>query len=287
MKKKIYRKPMFLFILLSAIWLLCAQSCLQMRISDVKAKKEFLDLGVSLHTETFEVNGHHLHFTKTGNDSLPTLFFVHGSPGSWDAFKEYMHDTDLLKKYRMISIDRPGFGYSDYGHAKNLEEQSKIISPLLAHIANGKKIHIIGHSLGGPMAVKLTADNPHTFATMIILAGSVDPAEEPKERWRGFLYHTPFQYIMPGAFRMSNNEIWMAKKELVPLASQFASITCNVWLVHGDADKFVPVGNAAYAKKMLVNAASVQTKILPNAPHFIPWQPWYPCIKEILMGLLD
>ena len=141
--------------------------------------------------------------------------------------------------------------------------------------------------MGGPLAVKLVADNPGTFTTMLLLAASVDPAEEPKEKWRGFLYKTPFQYLLPGAFGPSNNEIWMAKKELVPLAAQFASITCNVWIVHGDADKFVPVGNAHYAKKMLVNALSVQTKILPGAPHFIPWAPWYKYIKEILLNLVN
>jgi pimeloyl-ACP methyl ester carboxylesterase len=267
------------------LWVIVAQSCMRFRISDSKAKKQFEEMGVNLYIETFKVNGFNLHFAKTGNDTLPTLFFVHGSPGSWDAFSVYMQDKDLLAKYRMVSIDRPGFGYSQFGDAKNLAEQSLIISPLLKHIANGKSIHIIGHSLGGPMAVKLVADNPGIFSTMILLAGSVDPAEEPKEKWRGILYNTPLQYLMPGAFRPSNNEIWMAKKELVPLANQFASITCNVWIVHGDADKFVPVGNAAYAKKLLVNAASVQTKILAGAPHFIPWEPWYKYIKEILLDL--
>jgi pimeloyl-ACP methyl ester carboxylesterase len=56
-------------------------------------------------------------------------------------------------------------------------------------------------------------------------------------------------YLLPGAFRPSNNEIWYYKKELEPLAKQFSSITCNVWIIHGNKDKFVPVGNAAYAKK--------------------------------------
>ena len=267
------------------LWIVFAQSCMKMRISDHKAKKQFKAAGVNLYTETFKVKGVNLHYAKTGNDTLPTLFFVHGSPGSWDAFTIYMQDEELLAKYRMVSIDRPGFGYSDFGVAKNITEQSLIISPLLKNIDNGKHIHIIGHSLGGPLAVKLVADNPTTFTTMILLAASVDPDKEPKEKWRGFLYKTPFQYLLPGAFRPSNNEIWMAKKELTPLAKEFALITCNVWIVHGDADKFVPVGNAAYAKKILVNAQFINTKILPGAPHFIPWAPWYKYIKEILLNL--
>jgi pimeloyl-ACP methyl ester carboxylesterase len=284
-KTKKYKRTIRISLGLLLAWIIFAQSCMKMRISDSTAKKRFAETGIHLTTETLQLNGFPLHFAKTGNDTFPTLLFIHGSPGSWDAFSVYMKDSDLLRKYRMISIDRPGFGYSRFGEAKNLAAQSQIISPLLKHIDNGKPVHIIGHSLGGPLAVKLTADNPNRFSTMILLAASVDPAEEPREKWRGFLYATPFQYLMPGAFRPSNNEIWMAKKELEPLSKQFASITCNVWIVHGDADKFVPVGNAAYAKKMLVNAKSVQTKILQGAPHFIPWDPWYKYIKEILLNL--
>ena len=285
MTTRCYKKLMFFNLSFLFVWLIFAQSCMRMRISDGKAKKEFAKEGVILFTETYQVNGYPIHYAKTGNDSLPTLFFLHGSPGSWDAFSVYMKDKDLLAKYRMIAIDRPGFGYSSFGDSKNLAEQSRIISLFLNNITNGKPIHIIGHSLGGPLAVKLAADNSYVFATMVLLAASVDPSEEPKEKWRGFLFSTPFQYLLPGAFRQSNNEIWMAKKELDSLAKQFASITCDVWIVHGDADTFVPVGNAAYAKKMLVNAKSVQTKILSGAPHFIPWAPWYTFIKEILLTI--
>jgi pimeloyl-ACP methyl ester carboxylesterase len=285
MKRNRFRKSMYIIAIILIAWIIFAQSCMKFRISDSKAKEQFAAENVTLYTETIVSNKFKLHFAKTGNDTLPTLFFVHGSPGSWDAFSVYMKDKDLLARYRMISVDRPGFGYSQFGDAKNLSAQSAIISPLLTYIKNGKPIYIIGHSLGGPMAVKLVADNPGIFKGMILLAASVDPAEEAPEKWRGFLYNSPFQYLLPGAFRPSNTEIWHLKKDLAPLSKQFASITCNVWIVHGDKDKFVPVGNADYAKKMLVNAKSVQVKILKDAPHFIPWNPWYKFIKEILVDL--
>ncbi|HMG81767.1 MAG TPA: alpha/beta hydrolase [Ferruginibacter sp.] len=278
-------KKLLIVIAFFICWIILAQSCMKMRISDSEAKKQFAAAGVTLHTETLDVNGFKLHYVQTGNDTFPTLFFVHGSPGSWDAFSVYLKDSDLLKKYRMVSIDRPGFGYSEFGNARNLSDQSAIISPIFKHIQNGKPIYIIGHSLGGPMIVKLVADNPFTFSGMVILAGSVDPAEEAPEKWRGFLKNSGLQYLLPGAFRPSNNEIWYLKKDLPPLSKQFASITCNVWIIHGNKDKFVPVGNAAYAKKMLVNAKSVDVTILDGAPHFIPWAPWYIDVKKVLLQL--
>jgi pimeloyl-ACP methyl ester carboxylesterase len=272
-----------LFVLVC--WVILAQSCFKMRISDSVAKKEFADKGLSLKTNYFDGNNFKLHYVITGNDTLPTLFFVHGSPGSWDAYKQYLEDSDLLKKFRIISIDRPGFGYSQFGDALNLKDQSRIIFPLIDFISNGKPLFIIGHSLGGPLAVQIVADHPDKFSGMVLLAAAIDHDEEPKEKWRGFLFHTPFQYLLPGAFRPSNTEIWYLKKDLISLKEQFSKITCNVWVIHGDKDTFVPVGNAAYSKKMLINAKSVHITILKDAPHFIPWEPWYNDIKLVLLSM--
>lgn len=275
------------FIVLGIIlfaWLVCAQSCMKFHISDVDAKKQFTEAGVPIQLGDVDVDGFTMHYAKTGNDSFPTLFFVHGSPGSWDAFSQYLKDKDLLSKYRMISIDRPGFGGSEFGKAKDLEEQSKLISPLLTFFNNHKPVYIIGHSLGGPMAVRLVADNPGYFSGLVLLAGSVDPSEEKPEKWRPVLFKTPLKFLVPGAFRPSNEELWYLKKDLKILKNDFSKITCPVYIVHGDKDDMVPVGNAAYAKQMLVNAKKVVTIILPGANHFIPWQ-HYKEIKEVLMKL--
>ena len=120
---------------------------------------------------------------------------------------------------------------------------------------------------------------------MVILAGAVDANEALKEKWRGFFTTPPFQYLLPGAFKPSNQEIWYLKKDLIPLAAQFAGITCAVWIIHDDKDDFVPVGNAANAQKMLTHAQSVYVTIIPGVPHFIPWEPCYGLVKAVLMGI--
>lgn len=275
---------MVILVIVFISWAILAQSCMQFRISDTEAVSRFKKDHVALVTETVHVDGYPIHYVRTGSDSLPTLFFVHGSPGSWSAFEQYLKDSDLLREYRMIAIDRPGFGYSNFGEARDLQTQSDLMSPVIAQLRNGQPMYVIGHSLGGPVAVKLEADNPSTFSGMVLLAGSVDPREEKPEKWRPWLIKTPLELLVPGAMAPSNRELWYLKKDLVTLREDFPKVTCPVWIVHGDKDSFVPVGNAAYAQKLLVNAASVDVIILKGANHFIPWNR-YSDIKKVLLAL--
>lgn len=284
MKRSGLKKTFSIVGVILIIWLVMAQSCMKFRISDSDAKENFSKMGVELKTETIKVDGFNMHFAETGNDTLPTLFFVHGSPGSWNAFEKYMQDKDLLSKYRMISVDRPGFGYSNFNTAKNLGEQSELIAAVVNKFKNNKPIYAIGHSLGGPMIIKLQVDNPGMFTGLILLAASVDPNEEKPEKWRGILKNTPLKYFVPGAFRPSNDEIWYLKKDLKKLDKEWDAIICPVWILHGDKDTFVPVGNAEYAKNKLKANQHVEIKILNGARHFIPWEQ-YEDIKNVLMKL--
>lgn len=258
-----------LLLVIVVAWLFYAQLAMKFRMSDAEALRKFKKAGVELTIETIIAKDHKLHYVKTGDDTLPTLFFVHGSPGGWVKFKRYMMDKDLLAKFRMISIDRPGFGYSEFGNVRSLQEQSDIISVLLRKIQNGKPIYAIGRSYGGPMIAKLAVDNPGMFSGLVLVAAALDPDAEKPEKWRPLLIKSPWKYFLPGAWRPSNEELWHLKKELPGLAAKLSAITCDVIILHGTGDGLVPVSNAAFSKKMLVNARSVSVTIIPGANHFI------------------
>ncbi|MGB5005851.1 MAG: alpha/beta hydrolase [Ferruginibacter sp.] len=279
--KKLKRGLLFF----TACWIIFAQSCMKFRISDSKAKAEFDKLGLSISFHYTTVDDITLHYTKSGSDTNPTLFFVHGSPGSWDAFKMYMKDTILLQHFRIISIDRPGFGYSDFGRARNLAEQAKMINAIIEKEDNKKPVHLIGHSIGAPVIVQMAQDQPNTFASLTLLSGYISPAHEPKEYWRYLFMHTPLSLLMPGAFRPSNNEIIYFKKELYRIDSGYEKLKLPVTFIHGEADNWVPVKNVDYGKNKLVNNPAVQVHIIPGAGHFIPWEN-YDIIQSHLLSLV-
>ena len=275
-----------LFLVLS---LLSLQSCFAFRVADKKAIGKFNAAGVQLHFKNSKINGHNLHYAQTGIDRMPTIIFVHGTPGSWNAFQSYLMDSDLLQKYRLISIDRPGFGHSDFGHAMNLSEQSVIISTVLKELENGQPVFLVGHSLGGPMVCRLAIDNPGKIAALVILAGSQDPAAEKPEKWRPLIFKTQLNYLIPGSWRPSNEELWYLKKDLVAMKPELSKIACSVYLLHGTKDILVPFSNVAYTDKMLTGTAKKEIIVFENEKakienHFLPSKKFNQ-IKALLLRL--
>lgn len=284
MTSKTKRRFKWGLLLFFGTWIILAQSCMKFRIDDNSAVKEFEQKNLSVHFFTVKEDGVPIHYAKTGSDTLPTLFFVHGSPGSWDAFKIYMMDSALLNRFRIISVDRPGFGYSDFGTAYHLPYQALLIDKIVEKENNHKPVHLVGHSIGGPVIVQMAQDKPEYFSSLTILAGSISPTDEPKEYWRYAFAYSPLKFLMPGAFRPSNDEIVYFKKELYQLDKGYASLQMPVTFIHGDKDKFVTVKNVDYGKKKLAHNTKVKVIIIPGAGHFIPWE-HFDIIRDHLLTL--
>jgi pimeloyl-ACP methyl ester carboxylesterase len=271
---KIIMRRILLYSFASLIvWLLLAQCfIMRNRWSDKKAYKVFKSKNVPLTIFDTVINNSHLHYAVCGPDSLPTLVFIHGSPGSWMNYMHYMWDTAMRKKFRIVAIDRPGFGYSSFGKAMHLQEQCKIILPVLQQLKNDKPMYAAGHSMGGPVLVKLAADAPTLFNTIVIIAGAIDIKQEAKETWRKVMNVRPMYWALPGAFGPSNTELLYLKNDLLPLQNDFKNIACNVLFVHGNKDTWVPIKNIAYGTAMMTNAQSIIADTLRGADHQIPWK---------------
>jgi pimeloyl-ACP methyl ester carboxylesterase len=271
--QKYMRKLFLYFILPITLWVLLSQ-CLIMRNrwSDKKAYNVFEAKKVPLEIKDTVLQNRHLHYAICGSDTLPTLVFIHGSPGSWMNYMKFMWDEDMRKKYRIVAIDRPGFGYSDFGKAMHLQDQCKLILPVLEKLKTVKPMYLVGHSMGGPIIVKLAADKPNLFSKIVIVAGALDVSQEKKETWRKIMNVKPFYWALPGAFGPSNKELLFLKEDLISLQNDFAKITCSVQFIHGDKDTWVPLDNIAYGKKMMVNAFSISADTIKGADHQIPWK---------------
>jgi pimeloyl-ACP methyl ester carboxylesterase len=64
------------------------------------------------------------------------------------------------------------------------------------------------------------------------------------------------------------------------------NITCNVTVIQGNKDDLVSPANTDFARKMLVNASSVDYVIKDEMNHFVPWQ--HPeLIRSAVIRILD
>jgi pimeloyl-ACP methyl ester carboxylesterase len=278
-----FKKAYFIYFLVISYVLFC-QSCMTMRMNTKETRLFFETSKMPFLDKTYVSEDFQIHYIETGKWDNPTLFFIHGSPGSWDAYKDYLKDTLLLKKYRMIAIDRPGFGYSNFQKSENLSEQSHRITNFIKSINNKQPIVLVGHSLGGPIVAKLATLEPKLYSNLVILAGAIDPKAENPEVWRSIIMKKPIRYLIPGALRPSNDELWWLKQDLYEMQPNLKKIISNVLIIHGTIDPLVPYKNMAFMQKEFINAKKIDTISIKNANHFIPWE-HYVEIRNALFNL--
>ena len=229
-----------------------------------------------------------INYLRVGDENLPLVVFVHGSPGSLSAFIDFMADTTLLRRAQLITVDRPGFGASNFGYAEpSLQKQSAYLKPILEKNKNHRPIILVGHSLGGPVIARMAMDFPELVDGLVFVAASVDPELEPDETWFRAPLATPFlKWILPRSFRASNDELYKLKPELQEMLPLWGKIKAHVIVVQGKKDDLVPAENADFARKMLVNAASLEFTMKDDMNHFVPWSN-PELIRDAILKLLN
>ncbi|MBJ7428537.1 MAG: alpha/beta hydrolase, partial [Bacteroidia bacterium] len=251
-------------------YIIFAQSCLRMRTNDKESFSIFNQAKVKLQINNFTDGNLTIHYAKTGNDTGSIIVFIHGSPGDWHAFQTYLLDTHLIAKYQLISIDRPGFGYSNFNQAQNLFTQTRIINQFIESVAKGKKVYLVGHSYGGPLVASIASTNKN-ISGIVIIAGALSLALEKPEKWRKLFIDNPFQYLAPGALRPSNYELWWLKNDLEILSKKLSDIHCKAIIIHGTKDRLVDYGNLQFMKQTFTKVDTLKAITIKEEDHFIPW----------------
>ena len=76
-------------------------------------------------------------------------------------------------------------------------------------------------------------------------------------------------------------QYWL-KDDLIKLKDYLPKVTCPVYIFHGDKDELVPIANADYTKRMLVNSKKAVTIIFPGGDHFMVWNKYDEIKKKLL-----
>ncbi|MGB3081046.1 MAG: alpha/beta hydrolase, partial [Saprospiraceae bacterium] len=238
--------------------------------------------------DTLTLRKHQIVFltSTNGKEHKDAIIFVHGSPGSMDAFLEYMVDTTLLSRADLIVYDRPGFGHSGFGRAEtSLSGQANILADMMTSL-HYKRYWLVGHSYGGPIIVQAAIRHPMLIAGLAIIAGSVSPELEPKSPWRKWIDLPLIKELFPVALTVSNEELMPLRHDLIMIEDDWDRIHAPVTLIQGTKDVLVPYQNLEYAIEKLTQADTVRTLIFEGESHFIPWSRKDEIVKEIV-ALMD
>ncbi len=112
----------------------------------------------------------------TAGEEGPAIVFLHG----WGAFKELWWSTlrDLGRDYRCFAIDMPGHGESRLGQADQIERIATLVADFCADLGL-TAIILVGHSMGGSVAVEVTLRYPHLVRRLALVDAAVDAYRMP------------------------------------------------------------------------------------------------------------
>jgi len=244
--------------------------CIDFRISDDEAANELTETGVPIKFADLTIGDRNIHYVYSDQGKEALAVFIHGSPGSWNAFIDFFKADTLLRKVDILAVDRPGFGQSNYGNAEpSMEKQAHYMNEVTKLFPHKKKI-LIGHSLGGPVIARMAMDYPEDYSSLVLVAASIDPTMEKDEWYRVAIKSSIGSHVTPRDFKVSNDEIVPLKEELEKMIPLWDKIKIPSVVIHGTKDSLVPVENVDFARRMLPDSL-VEVRLLEGLYHFIPW----------------
>ncbi len=135
-----------------------------------------------------EIDGARLHYIEAGSGT--PILLIHGLGGQLLNFRHALFGK-LTDRHRVVAIDRPGSGYS----ARTAKADASITAQAntIATAIDALKLDrplVVGHSLGGAIALALALDHPDKVSGLALLAPLTTTSDEVPELFRGLVIKT-------------------------------------------------------------------------------------------------
>ncbi len=127
--------------------------------------------------KTFIYKNTIINYSQSGKGNA--VLFVHGFLEDSSMWKQLI--PHLEKRYRVISVDLLGHGKSDcYGYVHTMEDQADMLFALISELRL-RKISLIGHSMGGYIALAFAELYPDHLRSLVLLNSSAQPDSEERK----------------------------------------------------------------------------------------------------------
>jgi pimeloyl-ACP methyl ester carboxylesterase len=156
-------------------------------------------------SEFVPLRGLNMHIRHWGNPDAPILFMVHG----WmDVAASFQFVVDCLaQEWHVIAPDWRGFGLTEYPKVESywFPDYVADLDAILQHYSPDQAVNLLGHSMGGNIAMIYAGIRPERIAKLINLEGFGMPMTQAKQA--------------PGRYRK-----WLDELREVPSLRSYANV---------------------------------------------------------------
>jgi pimeloyl-ACP methyl ester carboxylesterase len=251
--------------------LLVGDRFVQFRMDDKEVKQYFGARHVPVNIGYYKSFGRTIRYAWTGTDTDYTILFIHGAPGSFTYYSEYLSDSTLLTKATMYSVDRPGYGYSGLAEPiPYVEQQAQMISLIIDSL---HKVHhpviLVAASYGTAIACRITIDHPDLVDGLVLVGPALAPGQEKTLWFTPAIEHPILQWVVPRMLQSANTEKLHHREELEKMLPLWKNIHVPVIYMQGANDGLVYTTNLPFARKQMVNVPYIETNLVPNRGHLL------------------
>jgi len=137
-----------------------------------------------------DLDGERVHYLDKG--AGPALFLIHGLSGQMGNFT-YALVGRLAREFRVVAVDRPGSGYSTRpaDADASLRAQGRALAKVIRAL-NLERPLIVGHSMGGAIALAIALDSPECVSALALIAPLTEVVKTPPAPFRGLAIASRF-----------------------------------------------------------------------------------------------
>ncbi|MBV9710225.1 MAG: alpha/beta hydrolase [Ktedonobacteraceae bacterium] len=219
--------------------------------------------------EFITINHHRLYYRVIGNGMPLVLIHGYGTSGHiWHRVLPY-----LAQQHEVFIVDLPGYGRSKTNGVWYLRE----MAPLLAQWL--QKLHLppsalMGHSMGGAIAIHLTAHAPELISHLVLVNAAGIPLQAPLPALAARSLHSFFQ-IGNGSFPLPLVRdvlqprfqlLWQTAQEMKrsDFRAELARITTPTLIIWGERDVMLPIALGHALQEALPHATFMA---MPHCGH--------------------
>ncbi|HEY8447416.1 MAG TPA: acetoin dehydrogenase dihydrolipoyllysine-residue acetyltransferase subunit [Thermomicrobiales bacterium] len=240
-------------------------------------------------------DGREIFALRAGPGNAPKLVFLHGLGGSISTWQMVL--GELAAQYRLAAFDLPGHGQSDKRPPADTDYSvpglAAAIGEAIASLGHKQAI-VIGHSLGGAVALQLALSQPDLVRGLVLVnsAGlgeeiaaellalmSGEPGRDTARKLLELFFADQRLVVDRGIEEMAQNQLaegaWEAQRAVASAAfadgrqsldvlQRLAEVSVPVRIVWGAQDRVIPLAHAISAAQTLPDAT---LRILPTIGH--------------------